>query len=280
VTITSSSIPFAISYFTQVQNLYEARNTKTQWICLIDDDTFFPSLGDLVAHLHNHDPSTPKIIAPMSDDFAQIQKHGLMPFGGGGIFISLPLAAKLSAPEVFNECLKSGKIEGDQILNECINKHTSIRPIFDVNLHQLDLHGDVSGFFESGRKSLSLHHWRSWFEVDMPSVALVSEICGDACLLQRWLFGDDMVLSNGFSVVRYVGGVRFDLEEMEKTWDEDAERFLHSLGPLRQKLSDDEKIAYKMERVVRLVDGSIRQTYVHRAPEGGMDEVLELFWVK
>lgn len=280
VTIMSTTTSFPNSYFSQVRNLYQARSSKTQWISLIDDDTFFPSLGDLVAHLHNHDASTPKIIAPMSDDFAQIQKHGLMPFGGGGIFISLPLAAKLSSPAIFDVCLKSGKIEGDQILNECINKHTSIRPIFDIDLHQLDLHGDVSGFFESGRKSLSIHHWRSWFDVDMPAVALVSEVCGDACLLQRWLFEGDVVLSNGFSVIKYAGGVRFDLEEMEKTWDEDAERFLHSLGPLRERLSEDEKMALKMARVVRLPDGSIKQTYIRYAQPGGMDEVLELVWVR
>jgi hypothetical protein len=297
VTITSSDSKFAINYFSQVQNLYNLRTESTEWIALIDDDTFFPSIANLVNHLRSHDSSTMKIVAPMSDDFDQIKKHGLMPFGGGGIFLSTPMAAHLANPEVFDKCLKTEKYEGDQILAECINKHTSVRPIYDMDLHQMDLKGDVSGFFESGRRSLSLHHWRSWFDVDMPAVALVSEICGDEGILMRWEFESDVVLSNGFSVVRYPGGIgvrypngagggEWNMEEMELTWDGDGERFMHSLGPLREKLKvEQEKISYAMVDTSRVFDkkgmfAAIKQTYLHRGVEGANDEVLELIWTK
>lgn len=203
---------------------------NTKWLALIDDDTFFPNLGSLLSHLEErYNPKLPQVISGVSDDIVQIKKHGLMPFGGGGIFLSVPFAAMIvdnaypgtagailgehfptpPNPEyspfgplvdhmdtditahpglnyiidpdspyrhstAFKRCLESDRIEGDQILSDCINKQTSVRPQYDINLHQLDLKGDASGFFESGRTSLTVHHWKTWFEVDIPSVASVT----------------------------------------------------------------------------------------------------------
>lgn len=191
---------------------------------MIDDDTFFPDLGNLLAHFEErYNPKLPQLISGVSDDIVQIRKHGLMPFGGGGIFASVPFAASIvdnnypgtagaikgghfptppwsgyspfgpsdeatatgasnyimdpNSPyrqsNAIKSCLGTNKFEGDQILNDCVNKQTKVRPQYDIGLHQMDLKGDLSGFFESGRRSLTLHHWKTWFNVDIPEVAAV-----------------------------------------------------------------------------------------------------------
>lgn len=286
INVTTSYEPFQKRYFGLVETLYMNKQPTTKWLVLIDDDTFIPSLSSLLTHLkEKHDPELPQLISALSDDMEQIIKHGMIPYGGGGIFISLPLAQQLSKPPISFSCLETNKTEGDQILADCVIKHTPIRPTYDLDLHQMDLKGDVSGFFESGRKALSLHHWKSWFEVDMPSVAAVSKACGDEGILQRWKFKGKMeepeewILSNGFSIVRYPNGIHFDSAQMEKTFDGEIDRFEYALGPLRPGLRiDEEKISYRLAEA-SVLDNSVRQTYVHTTAGGVVDGVLELDWL-
>ncbi|KAF4627146.1 hypothetical protein G7Y89_g11014 [Cudoniella acicularis] len=96
-TIKSTPHPFAKAYFSLIKELYDARTPKTKWLVLIDDDTFAPSLPALVSHLNQaYDANEQLILAAISDNMQQIHMFGLLPFGGGGIFVSVPLAAKLT----------------------------------------------------------------------------------------------------------------------------------------------------------------------------------------
>lgn len=285
--ITPSDVPFPIAYFSLIKVLYEARSAHTEWIVLIDDDTFIPSLPTLAAHLKKHyDHDEEQMVAAITDDKHQIDVWGLIPFGGGGVFISVPLAARLIDPEIWNICVEGmGQAQGDGILGRCLNMYTDIRPKFDLKLNQMDIRGDAAGLFESGRRMLTIHHWRSWFHVDVARAGVVAKSCGFEGVLQRWAFPEEnIVLTNGFSIVQYPAGLGdIDLVAVEKTWGGEAERFLHHIGPLREPTDENQKIPYRLVRA-DVVDGGVRQLYHRPRVEGregdrGMDALLELFWL-
>lgn len=163
ITITPTTLPFPKAYFSLVKTLYETRSPNTKWLVLLDDDTFFPSLPKMVEHLATtYDHTKEVLVSAISDDLDQIRDLGLIPFGGGGIFISVPLAAHLTMPEIWDKCIGSKRNEGDQMLNECLNEHTIVRPSFDALLNQMDIRGAgiEAGYFESGRRMLTVHHVR------------------------------------------------------------------------------------------------------------------------
>ena len=286
LTINTSNLPFPKAYFSIVKTLYEARGPKTKWLVLMDDDTFIPSLRYLVSHLERHyDADEEVMIAATSDDIGQVRNFGLIPFGGAGIFISVPLAQSLVQREVWDYCMESGKDQGDQIVNDCLNTQSTVRPTFDLGLHQMDITGDSSGYFESGRRMLTIHHWRSWFNVNVPMAGNVSKACGDECVFQRWLFDENIVLSNGYSVVDYPKGVQEkELEKVEKTWNGDLGSYLHKIGPLRESYQKEEKRQARLVEAVVVEGVGVRQIYVENAEwieEGAqrIDRVVELLWL-
>ena len=177
---------------------------------------------------------------------------------------------------------------------ECVYRYSRTKLTHIPELHQIDLGGDVSGIYESGRLPLSLHHWKGgWWDgsaFPMATMHLISDICGD-CFLQRWRFKGDMILSNGYSIATYPDGAlnRFekglDLSKVEKTWgpmrtvEDSVNRGTdHDIGPDRPMLElEKEKIQYRFLDAVK-VDGGIRQFYHHYGSDDGLDTILELYW--
>jgi hypothetical protein len=287
-TLTNTSLPFSKAYFSLIKELYDARTPETQWIVLIDDDTFIPSLPALLTHLNTaYDSSQEIVISAETENIEQIKIFGIQPFGGGGIFISVPLAAFITQPDVWDSCLRSSSPNGDHIVNKCLEAHSSVRVTYDMGLNQMDIRGDFfepAGYFENGRQMLTIHHWRSWFDVDMPAVSTVSKVCGDEGVLMRWRFEGDVVLSNGYSIVEYPQGISDEgLKGVELTWSDQKWRYVHRIGPLRKKLGRDRKRAFGMVETVVLEEG-VRQTYLERAEEDkgkviGIDRIVELLWL-
>ncbi|KAA8648811.1 hypothetical protein EYZ11_004037 [Aspergillus tanneri] len=262
-------------YFSLVSHLSHNVRSETQWACIIDDDTFFPSMTGLVKALGEYDANQPMYVGGVSESLPQVGSFGLMGFGGAGVFLSRPLLQQISKPEVFNECANSPHT-GDRRISVCIYQHTLTRLTIHPGLRQLDLTGDLSGFFESQRPPpLSVHHWKSWFHSDMAKIGIVGELCGDSCRLQQFKFADGWILTNGYSVVKYGAKVDPDDISMEITWDaQNGEMYLHALGPLRPK--DADKFSYLLADSV--LDGNkVRQYYIHHDSKNG-DQVLELVW--
>lgn len=292
VTITTNKMPYAKRYFSILKSLYEHRTPSTKWLVYMDDDTFIPSLPHLISHFQKHYDSADQVmVAAISDNMNQVREVGLIPFGGGGIFLSVPLAAALLKPGVFAKCLENNVDFGDQIVNDCLNNHSKVRPTWDLGLNQMDIHGDVSGIFESGRRMLTMHHWKTWYTVDVPSIANVSKACGSECVLQRWQFDNDVVLSNGYSIAEYFGGIAgedgveegegVDLGTVERTWTNNNLESLHHIGPLRDPLKAGWKRQYRMVETVMDESGKgMRQTYIEAAgKESVVDRVVELLWL-
>ncbi|KUJ13104.1 uncharacterized protein LY89DRAFT_652544 [Mollisia scopiformis] len=233
------------------------------------------------------------MVAATSDNIEQVKVFGLIPFGGGGIFISVPLAASLVKDEVWNKCMETEHNQGDGIVNECLNAHSATRPSFDPGLNQMDLGGDPSGYFESGRRMLTVHHWKTWFHVDVPMAGNVSKACGFECVFQRFRFDDDLVLSNGYSIAEYPGGIEdddgsvlVDLDQVEMTWAGLKSNYEHHIGPLRQPLEKHEKKQMLLVEATILPGKGVRQTYVENVDtsdnddsESPLDRVVELIWL-
>ena len=285
-------------YFSLVKILYGKRDSAIQWISLLDDDTFLPSMHSLVDTLGAYDSSKEWYLGSLSEDWWSVMVYGMMSFGGGGTFLSLPMAARVN--DNHETCEKETYAnQGDIRIFECITRHTTTKFQPILGLHQTDLGGDLSGFYESGRLPLSLHHWKTgWhFELKPEQKALntypmakmhfVSDICGD-CFLQRWQFGTDMVLSNGFSISTYPDQKVLtelvknqDMDKIEDTFmpSREVNSFMkgyeHSIGPLRPRVEG--KIQYKFLDA-KVEDDGVRQYYIHRTLDKEPDTLYELFW--
>ncbi|KLU92371.1 hypothetical protein MAPG_11317 [Magnaporthiopsis poae ATCC 64411] len=279
----NSSLTVDQNHFTVILDMLEAVTPQTKWLGLLDDDTFFPSLYNLdrALSLHNAEEST--WLGALSEDLEAVRNWGIMAFGGAGVFLSVPLAREL-APHV-DDCLASARRStGDVILADCVFGRTHTKLTTVEGLHQHDLMGDMAGFYESGpRPLLSVHHWKSWYREPVDRMAAVADVCGD-CFLQRWRFGADTLLANGYSIARYIDGLDgIDLSRTEVTWvspDGSNDNFAWSLGPFRDRVPDGHKKTYKVLDAVR-GGGRLRQLYVYRGNQelGEKDEVVELVWM-
>lgn len=282
---------FSIKYFSLIEIMYSNRDDKTKWICLLDDDTFFPSISALVTMLAKYDTNERYYVGALSEIWSAVAHYGMMGFGGAGIFLSIPLA------EIMNnnnrDCTEaSHTTAGDIRIMECIYLLTETKLTYERDLHQVDLRADLSGVFESGRMPLSLHHWKPGAAnlngYNLPMMHLVADICGD-CFLQRWQFGLETILTNGYSLALYPEGKlkSTDMERMEETWDEVPpvqDSFNHgtdhSLGPTRRKMIvEKEKVQYVLIDSA-FTEGGVRQSYLHPGVDGDVDSVLELFWMR
>ncbi|KAI1069871.1 hypothetical protein LB507_007871 [Fusarium sp. FIESC RH6] len=282
-------------HFAIVRDLLEHATPKTQWAAIVDDDTFFPSLYPMSQILAKQDHKIPAYIGGLSENYDAVKHHGYMAFGGAGVFLSQALLRELN-PHL-EECLKVDHVpQGDGLLKQCIYSKTKTKLTVVKGLHQLDMGGDMSGFYESGRLPMSLHHWKSWHQAPVDKMVKISEFCG-SCFLQRFAFGSDTVLTNGYSIVQYSAGLEsVDLNKMEGSW-EGAKGFDWSLSPMRAKMDRRLKKSYRLVDT-EVIGKNIRQIYIHRVEddipgpgekssdsknpplkiEERKDEVIELLW--
>lgn len=259
-------------YFALIKHLHDQRGDEpVEWAVLIDDDTFFPSMQKLLNRLDQYDAFQPQYLGGLTEDLHQMQNWGYMAYGGGGVFLSMPLLEQLY--DNFEECNSTGIEGGDKRVADCIYAHTMTKLSWEPGLHQTDIHGDASGFYEAARaQPLSIHHWKSWNEVDVVSLSAVASVCGAQCLLQRYRFEDGWTLVNGFSIFKYSDEYEAEEFDMEQTWWDGGD-YGHSLAPLRPK--DDGKVSYRLEASV-VNEGEVRQYYVRRRDSG--DGVIEVIW--
>lgn len=290
---------FSMRYFSLIRAMYFYRTSQTRWVSLIDDDTFFPSMPALLSMLEEHDHTKTIYLGALSEDWWATVRYGLMAFGGAGIFLSLPMAQEMD--RLHDKCIQSSHAPaGDIRVKECIIRETDRKMRAVPELHQMDLHGDLSGFFESGRLPLSLHHWKEegWggMSLPLPNIHRIADICGE-CFMQRWQFGSDMILSNGISITIYpkqglkkggIDGLPFDFGKLERTWDDALDvqgsinhGFDHSLPPTRRKLvAEEEKITFKLHETETYSGGVVRQSYFHKGVNGTLDGVFDLIWMR
>lgn len=277
---SDSSLEMAARYLSLLPALYNDPSSKDRkWLVMCDDDTFFPSMHALIDRLSIYDTDIDQYIGTFSEDILNIQRHGSQAFGGAGVFFSLSLAEKIA--RLYNQCSTKEKIEesntgwgpqGDILLRKCIYEHTEVRLSLLRDLHQLDIQGDPSGFYEAGLAPLSLHHFKGgiWHKAKPLAGAQVIHACGESCFLQRFQTADNFIISNGYSVAYYPKGVDFNVHQMERTFTpapEDHGWNLDSMmGPGRKSLLESgRKAAWELKEAVVQQDGSVMQTYIRKS---------------
>jgi hypothetical protein len=282
----------AESNFGLATHLYTHLSHSTRWVGIIDDDTFFPSLPRLLEALQPYDTALPWYIGGLTERHLGISTEGFKAWGGAGIFLSVPLLTLLA--ENHDMCMSMSGAWGDALWRDCIFNITSptvgLTPLKGLN--QLDMFGDLSGWYESGLEDtpLSLHHWKSWHQFDVPTAHLITEIAGIDTLFQRYKAIDNAVLTNGYSIVRYpdtmpdLGLVEATMHPYPGAQMPDAERELKdSLGKLRPALEEGrEKITWRFVTASRMGENCVRQLYTKGASAGqsGIDSVIEVDWCR
>jgi hypothetical protein len=147
-------------YFSKIVPLWNLYNTSTVgWFVFLDDDSLV-YMENLVNVAKQYDPMEPWMIGGVSESVTTINSLGQCPFGGGGVLLSrraLQLTSRAT-----NCCLSqySALRGGDEMLGRCA---MDVGVPFTINngFNQLDLRGDVSGFFEgviSSRPVVTMHH--------------------------------------------------------------------------------------------------------------------------
>lgn len=302
-TVVSSNPQFDMPgrYVSLVDLLYNhpSRSSRKYFI-LMDDDTFFPAMGDLVDTLSRYDPEKPYYIGTFTERARWLLEHQVpYAFGGGGIIMTSPLIKQLSELPCLQMNEEGRYIldsdEGDRLLYNCISEYTEVVMTYLPVLHQEDQYGDGSGFYEAGIKPLSLHHYKSWHAF-IPGVAhIVADACGEDCMLQRFQFKDNFILSNGYSVAQYPKGIDFDPGLMEGTFDMGGEQEMainvaYTFGGLRKSLSGTgKKKSWTLIASRREAPGKVTQIYVMRKDDRrwigeaerppALDSVFVLTWV-
>jgi hypothetical protein len=302
---SDASMEMAVRYLTLVPTLYNHPDRKSKkWLVTCDDDTFFPSMHGLISRFASLDHTQPLYVGTLSEDVNALDRHGSQAFGGAGVFLSIPLAAKLNS--LYEGCKTDEKVresnsgwgpQGDILLRKCIYENTEVRLTTIWDLWQLDLYGDPSGFYESGIKPLSLHHYKGggWHLAHPLASAKVAHLCGEDCTFMRFQTADDFILSTGYSVAHYPKGIDFNLDQMERTFSAAPEDKGWNLdfmfGPQRRSLhKTGRKIAWELQDSTLNEDGSVLQIYTRKKddwrwveeegdPMSKMDGIIELVWI-
>ncbi|GAA5937037.1 hypothetical protein JCM3775_001934 [Rhodotorula graminis] len=284
---------FETRYFALAEEMWvEAKRreadegVKTEWFVFADDDTFFPDFDSLARLLSSHDSSGDYLIGALSESTKQVAQWGHIAYGGAGIIVSRGLLAKMNEDGVWAECLAKfgASFGGDAMVTHCAALATDQKVqdalTIDPTLHQLDIRGDGTGFFQSGFLITSLHHWGSWFTLFPPwhesgqgdlrkGVTLVGKAAkavGGDNWGRRYVFeGGRVVVALGYSITVEAKPLALgDLAKSEHTWWE-FETF-HPIRPGQEEGVD--KRTYYISGVRRLdKDGIFRLEHKNREGE-------------
>lgn len=302
---SDSTMEMAVRYLTLIPTLYNhPSRPHKKWLVSCDDDTFFPSVHQLVAKFEEYDHTQQLYIGVLSEDVNNVDRHGSQAFGGAGVFLSVPMAEQITRD--YETCKTDEKVkesnsgwgpQGDILLRKCIYENTDVRLSVLHGLYQLDLYGDPSGFYEAGIQPISLHHFKGggWHTALPWEYTKIAHICGEDCTLQRFQTSDNFIISTSFSVVHYPLGVDFNLQQMERTFaaapQDKGWNLDYVFGPQRPSLlKTGRKISWDLQQAILSPDNTVRQTYIRKAndwrwvnkdeqPMSQVDGVIELVWV-
>lgn len=296
----------AVRYFNLVLMLFSHESSSAKkWFVLCDDDTFFTAINHVVARFNQYDYTKPLYIGTLSEDIAAVRTHGSQAFGGGGVFLSRPMARIIYS--VHETCRTPAKIkqsnsgwgpQGDILLRKCIYENTDVRLIHLRDLWQLDLAGDASGFYEGGLQPYSVHHFKGGDKLHTSyplNTTKIAYTCGEDCPYLRFITTDNFIISNGYSIAQYPDGIDFNLDQLERTFhargDDKGWNFDFTYGPQRPSLhKTGKKIAWELRESQNMEDGSVLQVYIRKRdderwttkegqPMKVLDGVIELVWI-
>lgn len=283
LTLIESTEKYLDRYVALLGTLYDHLEPRTEWVSILDDDTFFFSMETLQNMLEKYDTSQEWYVGATSENKWNLNDGGIFAIGGAGIFFSRPLIKKIGPHS--DDCVHLDNIFGDSRVADCVFKYTTTKLSMEHGLYQLDLHGDVTGFYEAVRpQPVAVHHWKTWHKHDMPTVASVSSVCGQECVLQSFRFKDGWQMTNGFSIVKYSYNetelASQITESMEHTWKKTIwdipTSWKYSLEPLKPK--DGGKVQYVIEKSEKDPSMGTVTLYYVRRKDGYGQGLIRVIW--
>jgi hypothetical protein len=267
------------------------------FLALVDDDVFFPSMAKLLERLRKFNPKKEYYLgAPSERSDWLVENNATLTYGGGAIFMTTSMAETASDLA----CLSSSDVDlsGDQWdmhLYNCVSQNTKIElqvlPSF-YNPLEDELYGEqgvIHEGYSGGDQAFTLHHYRNFHRFEAGKGHLVTSICGEDCFLQRFRFKDNWILVNGYTITHYPEGVdALPLTKNSKLLkqqyhDAKATVVNERLVIHPQERSGDIKVvAWRGEKKTwRLLESSVRenkngevwQAYINKKGGGGSGEL-------
>jgi len=247
-------------YMSLVQEMWREAQARerlgapiVQWFTLADDDTYFLSLDSVARMLAKYDPEESHFIGGQSESESANKAFGNIAFGGAGIFLSRGLIKKMNEPGAFDSCVSlfGKEFGGDGMITKCaaMVMHRDVQQVVtqEKTLHQLDIRDEGHGIFQAGWRFTSIHHWRSWFQLQprshpytLKNPATLASLLGSAARAvgpdnwtRRYVWGlpgpavnggvsntPSVVLSLGYSITVHGAGIlkSTDLDQVEMTF--------------------------------------------------------------
>ncbi|XP_077236876.1 fringe-like protein (DUF604) [Tasmannia lanceolata] len=152
-------MPFACRMARVVLESFNSVKEGVRWYVMTDDDTVL-FIDNLVEALSKYDHNKYWYIGGNSECISQNLDNSFeMAFGGAAYAISFPLMKALV--RILDDCLKRYQTlyGSDHVIQSCVAE-LGVSLTFERGFHQIDLHGDISGFLSAHPKAplLSLHH--------------------------------------------------------------------------------------------------------------------------
>ncbi|EGU81169.1 hypothetical protein FOPG_05215 [Fusarium oxysporum f. sp. conglutinans race 2 54008] len=289
VTISEGQISTAKRYFNMMESVKKYSATLAQkgqmkkWYGILDEEIFLPNLSYLQERLFAYNSEKELYIGLPSErgDWA-IGEGFMTTYGGGAIFLTRPAISKVTHLPCFDgvEDSPTSKKRWDGILQDCLAKHTKMKMHIIPSFYSPKDNDDYSSHldsYETGIQPLALHDYGERHHLTPSQAHLVTDVCGEACFLQRYRFRDNWVLVNGYTITEYPDGIH--LSDMPLSTAGKASSSRRSvIGPVKLKERDiDRKMLFwtgrrnvwKLMDSVTTAEGDVWQAYVKR---GVIDE--------
>ncbi|KAF4445920.1 hypothetical protein F53441_10391 [Fusarium austroafricanum] len=294
VAISEGQVSSAKRYFNMIESVKKYSATLAQkgqmkkWYGIFDEEIFLPNLSYLQERLFTYNSEKELYVGLPSErgDWA-IGQGFMTTYGGGAVFLTRPAISRIPQLPCFDgvEDSPTSTKRWDSLLQDCLTKNTKMKMHILPSFYSTKDNDDYSSHldsYETGVLPLALHDYGQRHHLTPSQAHLVTDVCGEACFLQRYRFRDNWVLVNGYTITEYPDGIH--LSDMPvPTAGKGSWRQL--IGPVKMKQENsDRKMllwagrrnVWKLMDSVTTKEGDVWQAYVKR---GALDEpVLRKRW--
>lgn len=285
--------------------IFAASGENKKWFSLVEDDIFFPDMAYLQNRLSAYKDSNQLYIGlPSERQDWESEGNTITTYGGGAVFLTRAALFRIHELPCFSTRPTKSPYRArkwDVLLHDCVMTHTDMKMFvlpgfFSPDDSQANLHADS---YESGVRPLLFHNnpQRHW--LDLNKAHLVTDVCGETCFMQRYVFRDNWVLVNGVSLSHHPEEPKYDQGHGGDEAAPQKQKHISRFTMPRQIMVDDggvdrttmawagnRKVWRLMDSVVSQ-DGAVWQAYVKKAVKDAsasesdkIDSVVVLVWEK
>ena len=284
VTYSEGDISAAKRYFNMMETVKKhtailaQKGQMKKWYAILDEEIFLPNLSHLQERLFAYNSEKELYVGLPSErgDWA-IGEGYMTTYGGGAVFLTRSAVSRIPQLPCFNDVSPdpTSKQRWDNLLQDCMAQHTKITMHILPSFYSPKDNDDYSSHldsYETGVRPLALHDYGERHQLTPSQAHLVTDVCGEACFLQRYRFRDNWVLVNGYTITEYPDGIH--LSDMPaSTAGKPDSKWRSLIGPVKLKEDKaDRKMLFWTGRrnVWKLMDsvttpgGDVWQAYVKR----------------